>query len=269
MNDFINKNYHQEWIKLHGDDDGGVETGFHKVRGNGARTKLFGKNAINKVADNIYHLGFESHLKNRLLNEDQNKNASYQKIATWLDALLRQDLDAGIYHNADVKEIVGNTGTGLDQVIDIIYQDSGLQKRISLGDIRMGAHCSNEMNHLIIEAVQQVKTTTGTQFTVQDIKNMNAYLVDNHLERWAIIHGDDEKKGAETGFHKVQSDGAKTRLYEKNAINKVFDGVYHLGFETDHKRRLRNEDGNKNASFKKVAFWLNSLLENDLKNGVL
>jgi hypothetical protein len=269
INDYIYHNYKNQWIKWHGDDEGDTETGFHKVRGNGARTKLFNKNAINKVADNIYHLGFESHLKNRLLNEDGNKNAKYKQIARWLNALLRDDLEAGTLTNPEIKEVIGDTGTGLDQAIDIIYNDRGLQKRISLGDIRTGARTANEMNRLIVEAIQSTNAATGGKFTTQDVKNINAYLVENHAERWAVIHGDDEEQGEETGFHKVQSDGAKTRLYGKNAINKVLDGIYHLGFETSYKHRLVNEDGNKNASFKKVAQWLNKLLANDLSNGNL
>lgn len=268
MNDYIFRLYHDEWVEIHGDDeDNGEETGFHKVRGNGARTKLFGKNAINRVADSIYHLGFESHRKNRLLNEDGANNASYKRVAEWLDALLRDDLEAGILINPDITEIVGTTGTGLDQIIDIIYQDTGLQKRISLGDLREGADAANQMNHFIIEAIKETDAAENGVLTVRDVKRINAYLVEHHSEAWAQIHGDDEDN-EETGFHKVQSDGAKTRLYGKNAVNKVFDGIFHLGFETPYKNRLVNEDGNKNASFKKVTFWLNQLLVNDLNENL-
>jgi len=269
INDYIFHNYHDEWIEIHGDDeDSGEETGFHKVRANGAKTKLFGRNAINAVADSIYHLGFESHRKNRLLNEDGNRNASYRKVAEWLDTLLREDLEAGRLSNPDVEEVVGDTNTGLDQVISVIYSDKGLQKKISLGDIREGAKSANRLNEMILEAISATDTATDGAFSKEDVKKINAYLVENHLEEWAEIHGDDEDD-REWGYHKVQSDGAKTKLYGKNAINKVFDGVYHLGFETKYRRRLVNEDGNKNASFKKVALWLNKLLADDLANATL
>ncbi len=266
INDYIFHNYREEWIVIHGDDeDNGEDTGFHKVRGDGARTRLFGKNAINRVADSIYHLGFESHRKNRLLNEDGNNNASYKKVAEWLDELLRHDLETGIYVNPEIREVVGNTGTGLDNTIDIIYNDIGLQKRISLGDIRVGTASANRMNAWIIEAITTVASDriNGT-LTIDDTRNINVYLVENQAEQWAMVHGDDEATGEETGFHKVQSDGAKTRLYGKNAVNKVLDGIYHLGFETPHNNRLLNEDGDKNASFKRVTEWLNRLLVNDL-----
>jgi len=269
LNDYINENYHDEWIELHGDDEAdGEDTGFHKVRGNGARTKLFGKNAINRVADSIYHLGFETHRKNRLLNEDGNKNASFKKVAQWLDALLREDLAAGRLANPDVEEVVGSTGTGLDKAIEIIYNDVGLNKKISLGDMREGARSVNGMNELLLEAISATNAADGGVFTKQDMRNVNQYLVENHAEEWAELHGDDEKD-EETGFHKVQSDGAKTKLFGKNAINQVCDGIHHLGFETPHKNRLVNEDGNKNKSFKKVAEWLTKILATELAEGTL
>jgi hypothetical protein len=269
LNDYINANYKEEWIELHGDDEAdGEDTGFHKVRGNGARTKLFGKNAINKVADNIYHLGFETHRKNRLLNEDGNKNASFAKIAEWLDALLREDLAAGRLANPDVEEVVGTTGTGLDKGIEIIYNDVGLNKKISLGDMREGARSVQGMNELLLEAISKTNAAEGGTFTKQDMRNVNQYLVANHADEWAELHGDDENN-EETGFHKVQSDGAKTKLFGKNAINTVCDGIHHLGFETPYKNRLVNEDGNKNKSFKQVANWLNQILANELADGTL
>jgi hypothetical protein len=94
---------------------------------------------------------------------------------------------------------------------------------------------------------------------------VNKYLVANSADEWAKWHGDDENN-EETGYHKVQSDGATTKLYGKNAINKVFDGIYHLGFATTYKNNLTNEDGAKNVSFKNVTAWLNQLLADDLSN---
>ncbi len=256
LNDYIFQNYHDEWVVLHGDDEEGEETGFHLVQNDGAKTKLFGKNAINRVADSIYHLGFETHRRNRLLNEDGNKNATFKKVGLWLDSLLAQDSD--FLKNTDIKEVIGTTGTGLDQIIDIIYTDARLQKRISTGDIREGSAAADAMNHIIIEAIQVTGVANDGDISPDDVRQLNVYIVANHREIWAELHGDDEE-GEETGFHLVQSDGAKTKLFGKNAINRVADGIYHLGFETNLPNRLLNEDGNKNVSFKKVALWLNLL----------
>jgi len=265
LNDYIFHNYHDAWVVWHGDDEDGEETGFHKVVNDGARTKLFGKNALNRVFDSIYHLGFETHLKNRLLNEDGNKNASYKRVTQWLNALLRDELESGKLANPSIKEVVGETGTGLDRAIDIIYQDPGLQRRISTGDMREGAKSANIMNKLLIEAIDATDAGSAGYITASEAKAINQYLVENYADIWAQAHGDDEKD-REFGFHKVQKDGAKTKLFGKNAINRVFDGIYHLGFKTPYKNRLVNEDGNKNASFKRVAQWLTKLLADDLNN---
>ncbi len=265
INDYIFLNYHDEWVELHGNDEEDEESGFHLVVNDGSRTKIFGRNAINRVFDSIYHLGFESHLKNRLLNEDGNKNASFKRVATWLDSLLREDLEAGRLLNPDIQEVIGESDTGLDQVIEIIYQDKGLQKRISIGDMRVGARSANRLNALLLEAIDQTNAGTSGVFNKEDIKKINHYLVSNHAKDWALAHGNDEGE-QESGYHKVQSDGAKTKLFGRNAINRVFDGIYHLGFETPYKNRLVNEDGDKNVGFRRVAEWLTQLLSDDLNN---
>ena len=265
INDFIFQHHQEEWIELHGDDEEDEETGFHKVVNDGARTKLFGKNAINKIFDSIYHLGFETHLKNRLLNEDGNKNAGYKNVAMWLDTLLREDLESGSLINPNIQEVVAQTGTGLDAIVDIIYNDEGLNRHISTGDMRVGATSANAMNQLILESIEATNAGDSGLFTKENIQSMNQFLVENYASEWAVLHGDDEDD-EETGYHKVQNDGAKSKLFEKNAINKVFDGIYHLGFETPHERHLVNEDGDRNISFKKIALWLNELLKDELDN---
>ena len=265
INDYIFHNYSEEWKELHGDDEEGEETGFHLIVNDGAKTRLFGKNAINKVADSIYHLGFETHLKNRLLNEDGDKNATFKHVAEWLNELLKEDLEAGRLANSDITEVIGDTDTGLDQAVKIIYNDKGLQKRISTGDMRIGARSANQMSHLLLEAIEQTNAGATGSFTKDEIKSINRYLVENYADVWRELHGNDEDD-EETGYHKVQNDGAKTKLFGKNAINRVFDGIFHLGFETSYKNRLVNEDGDKNTSFKRVASWLSELLADDLEN---
>ena len=264
LNDYIFHNYHHEWVTLHGSDEEGSETGFHKVVNDGAKSRLFGKNAINKIFNSIYHLGFETHLKNRLLDEDGEKNSSYKNVARWLDNLLREDLESAVLNNPNIQEVVGETQTGLDRVIEIIYSDKGLKRRISTGDMRVGARSANEMNRLLIESIEATNAGSSGEFTVENIKDINSFLVDTYANRWALLYGEEEDK--ESGYQKVKGDGAKSRLFGKNAINRVFDGIYHLGFETPYKRRLVNADGDRDVSFKKVAQWLNKLMADDLDN---
>ncbi len=269
LNHYIQENYERTWIELHGDDEGGVETGFHLVQNDGATTHLFGDdNAVNTVADGVYHLGFDIDC-GRLLNEDGNRNASVETVAFWLNELLEDDLAAGTLTNADVNPYaVGTTGTGLDQLIEIITSDVGLNRRIATSEITGGANAADAMNGMIVEAIVQTGVANDGTFNSADVRDLNRYLQANYEDAWTNYHGDDEGH-EETGFHLVQNDGASTRLFDgKNAVNTVADGLYHLGFDI-RGNRLLNEDGDANASLDQVAFWLNELLADDLAQGSL
>ncbi len=264
INRYILENYRDEWVVLHGDDEEGSETGYHLIQKDGARIKLFRKNAINKVFDGIYHLGFPIQ-KKRLTNEDGNKNAHIKTVAFWLNNLLKEDMENGDLYNPAVNVIKGETGTGLDRVIDIIFTDKRLSLKRSTNDLREAAINAKEMNRIIVEAVEITGAMNDGKITPDEVIEINKYIVDNYGDVWPQLHGDDEE-GSETGFHKVVKNGAKTKLFGKNAINKVFDGIYHLGFPIQ-KKRLTNEDGNRNVPVKKVARWLTKLLNEQYESG--
>ena len=157
-----------------------------------------------------------------------------------------------------------STGSGLDQLVDIITSDERLQNRISAEDIQGGAEAANEMNAIIVEAVKATGVAHNGKITGSDVRDINSYIRENHLERWTELHGDDEGN-EETGFHLVQNDGANSRLFGKNAVNTVADGIYHLGFEIEG-NRLLNEDGNRNVSLNQAADWMNQLLADDFSD---
>ncbi|NJM11160.1 MAG: hypothetical protein HC889_04010 [Synechococcaceae cyanobacterium SM1_2_3] len=222
---------------------------------------------MNTVADGLYHLGFEI-CDGQLLNEDGNANASVKTVAEWLDDLLDKDLAGGSLKSASVNPYAkGTTSTGLDQLVTIITTDEGLNKKIATSEIFAGATAANEMNKLIVEAIRATGAADGKVIDVDELREINAYIRANHLGEWTKLHGDDEDC-EETGFHLVQNDGATSKLYDRNAVNNVADGIYHIGFEIQNNRFL-NEDGNANASLKTVAEWLNNLLAEDLASGEL
>jgi len=176
INKYILENYKDEWAVLHGDDEEDEETGFHLIQKDGAKIKLFGKNAINKVFDGIYHLGFPI-VGKRLTNEDGNKNANIKNVAFWLNKLLEKDIKNGDLYNPDVEEIKGETGTGLDKVIDIIFNDEGLQLKCSTGDLREAARSANEMNKIIVEAVNAIGAMDDGKITKEEVLAINRYIV--------------------------------------------------------------------------------------------
>lgn len=169
---------------------------------------------------------------------------------------------------APPRETGGTTGTGLDSVVETILNDTGLERNISVEEIEAGAQAADQMNALIVEAIRETDVAFDGRISRWDVYDISRYLRRNHSAEWIELHGDDED-GVETGFHLVQGDGAKTLIFgDDNYVNTVADGLYHLGFEIE-RGRLRNEDGNANASVRDVAFWLNELLEDDLRAGTL
>jgi predicted transcriptional regulator len=267
INEYLVTNHLTEWAVLHGDDEDGEETGFHRVQNDGATTRMYAANVMNSIADGIYHLGFKTDQKNRLVNEDGNKNKSFEKIAWWLDTSLKSDLSTGILSNPSYQEVVGETGTSLDKMIPYIYNNEGLLRKVSMSDIREGARTANEMNKLLVQAIRTTGVANDDYISVDDARTLNEYLVANNATEWATLHGDDEDN-EETGYHRIQNDGATGTMHNRNTINNLADGIYHLGFESYDDKRLANEDGNKNVSFRNVSYWLNQSLKSDYASGV-
>ncbi len=268
INRYLVEKYQDRWAELHGDDEENEETGYHRVQNDGATTRMFGENVINTIADGIYHLGYPTPYKYRLVNEDGNKNQKIEDVAWWLTISLKEDIKAGKLNNPDYKEVVGTTGTSLDKIINAIYSDEGLQRKVSMDDIRIAARNANRMNELIIEAIKATGVAQDRYISIGDVKKINRYLVENYQSEWAELHGDDETN-EETGFHRIQNDGAVSQIEGHNLINRVADGIYHLGYPTRFKHNLENEDGNKNVSFYSVAYWFNKYMKKDLEEGKL
>ncbi len=240
INAYIRDNYLEEWATLHGDDEHDEETGYHLVQNDGANTKMFGKNFVNTVADGIYHLGFEID-GDYILNEDGNKNANLTDLADWLNYIYVDQ---------------GTTDTGLDELVQVIKSDTGLSRYTNAGDINEGAEAANEMNHILVDAIQELKIAEDGVISVEDVVAINQYIRANYLDEWTELHGDDEES-EETGFHLVQNDGAREKYRGDNFINTVIDGIYHLGFAIDGDYIL-NEDGDQNANLGDLATWLNN-----------
>jgi hypothetical protein len=267
LNHYLRETYGEAtWSAWHGDDEEGSETGFHLVQNDGASTQIFGyENAVNTVADGIYHLGYEI-CGDQLLNEDGNPNASVSSVAFWLSDFLREDLKT--WAALDDAFVAPHTGTGLDTLVDTIVSDPGLNKKVRTGEIYEAAQAAYEMNQLILAAIVATGAANDDSFNTADVRELNHYLREAYGETaWSAWHGDDEE-GSETGFHLVQNDGATSTLFNRNAVNTVADGVYHLGYAISGDQLL-NEDGNKNAGLSSVAFWLNGLLAEDLAGGGL
>jgi Ca2+-binding RTX toxin-like protein len=147
------------------------------------------------------------------------------------------------------------TGTGLDQLLDAIYADNSLAGNNAAADINAGADAANRLNAIIVEAAKATGASADGIFTTTEVVAMNAWIRANRLTEWTALHGDDEDN-EETGYHRVQNDGASTQYFGRNLVNTVVDGMYHIGFAIQN-GTLLNEDGNPNATLTDVASWIN------------
>ena len=260
LSDWIVANHAEVFTAAHGDDEDGTETGFHLVQNDGANTRLFGENGVNTVADGIYHLVF-GYDRGRLINEDGNRNASLEDVADWLNRLLADDMDT--LANPDATPFPeGSTGTGLDQLVSFIVTDPGLTLKVTAEDIAEAAEAANTMNAIIVEGIEALELGVDGTLSPAEVFALSDWIRATHYDAFAAAHGDDEN-GEETGFHRVQNDGAEARMWGDNIVNTIADGIYHLVFGTEGDR-LVNEDGNRNARVEQVAYWLNELLSEDL-----
>lgn len=152
----------------------------------------------------------------------------------------------------------GTTGTGLDMMVSTVLENPGLIRSISSDDIQGGARAADDLNKLILDAIEDGKLFKDGLIDIEDVIAINAYIRDPaHSARYEAFldgHGNDEG-GEEWGYHLVQNDGGNGYLETRNLVNTVIDGLYHVGFEIID-GRVVNEDGDANASLEELSHWL-------------
>jgi len=260
---WLKANRKAEWTRLHGDDEKGVETGFHYVQGDGDGLKLFGDAAVDQVADGLYHLGF-GHNGHNLINEDGNANAEVTKAAFWLNELLKDDLARGTLKNGAVdKHHAPTSGTGLDTIVTAITEDPGLAQRLTRDEINEAAGNADTLNALMIEGIKATGIANDGHFTAADMRSLGDWIKANHLAEFRALHG-----RGEAGINGIEWQGGDVRLFGKSLAENVATGLYDLGFGVKFGAAL-NIDGKGSASLNEIAHWLNTLLADDLNAGSL
>jgi len=151
-------------------------------------------------------------------------------------------------------EVIPFNNIGLDIIINIIKNSKRLKKRVSEEEIDNALSSAQRMNEILLEAIDARNIING--ITKEEIKGLNNYIFYNYSDEWSNLY---------QAYSKIVRKGAKSRIFGKNAVNRVFDGIYHLGFKSTYKNRLAKNNGDKSVSFKRVAKWLNNLIELDAK----
>jgi Ca2+-binding RTX toxin-like protein len=233
------------FISLHGDDDNGVSTGFHRIQNDGGNHTFRDQPLINTILDGVYHFGFAIDATGNFRNEDGTSNARVSDVAVWLTAL-RSDR--------------ATTNSGLDRLTEAVVADGALGVHLPWLQIADGADASDGLNRLLLEGLAALPVGSGldpTRIEVSEVLGINQWIQADagRLALFTTLHGDDAN-GVETGFHRVQGDGASTIRFGRNLVDTVMDGIFHIGFRINAEGRFLNEDGNANALVSEVADWL-------------
>lgn len=267
LNSYLRTNYSGKFTALYGTSNNGVESGFQRVSGEGAVTRLFDESGVDRVLNGIYELAFE--IKDGHLTSPRNFwGPGVDDVAYWLNTLLAPELAAGTLKNAKADpQVHGTTGTGLDVLIERLVDDIGLNHRISQKQINDAAKSADGMAKILIQAIKETGVADDKQIDQMDMVDINRWIRANKLAEWTSLHGDDE--GAfESGFHMARGDGGREYIFGDLAVDTVADGVFHSGFKIQGDR-FQNEDGNAATRISDASDWLSLLLAKDLVSGSL
>ena len=267
LNGYLRASALGKFSSLYGTDTDGIETGFQRVDGDGAVTRLFGDAGVDRVLDSLYSLAFE--IKDGHLTSPRNYwGAGVDDAAHWLNTLLAPELAAGTLKNSKADpQAHGTTGTGLDLIAERLLDDIGLNHRISQKQINDASVAADGMAKLMLQAIKETGVADDNKLDPMDMVDLNHWIIVNALDKWTLLHGDDE--GAfESGLHYAQGDGGRDYIYGDLSVDTVADGIYHIGFKISGDR-FENEDGNANQRISDTSDWISLLLAKDLASGSL
>ena len=267
LNTYLRGTALAKFTALYGAETDSTSTGFQRVAGEGAVTRLFGDAGVDRVLGSLYSLAFE--IKDGHLTSPQNYwGAGVDDAAHWLNTLLAPELAAGTLANSKGDpQAHGTTGTGLDLITERLLDDIGLNHRISQKQINDAAKAADGMAKLMLQAIKETGVADDNRLDPMDMVDLNRWIIVNKLDEWTKLHGDDE--GAfESGLHYAQGDGGRDYIYGDLSVDTVADGIYHIGFKISGDR-FENEDGNANQRITDTSDWISLLLEKDLASGSL
>lgn len=267
INSYLRSNSYGKFTALYGTDKNGVETGFQRVSGDGAVTRLFGEAGVDRVLEGIYDIAFE--IKDGHLTAPNNYwGPGVDDVAHWLNTLLAPELAAGTLKNSKADpQAHGTTGTGLDLITERLLDDIGLNHRISQKQINDAAKAADGMAKIMLQAIKETGVADDNKLDPMDMVDLNHWIIVNKLSEWTTLHGDDN--GAfESGLHYAQGDGGRDYIYGDLSVDTVADGIYHIGFKISGDR-FENEDGNANQRITDTSDWISLLLAKDLASGSL
>lgn len=279
---YIIENHGDEWLDLYGYETRKKvgkrrrakwvvleETGIHLIQDDGATTELFGVNALRGVAYPIYSIylpgdnnldRFKRHA--HLRGYWNKRNKAYAKAAEMLNQVLSEE-DFAQLHSGEEPEVV-ETGTGYDEFLDIILYDTNLNNgTVTNSMINEGLVAASRINAMQVAAILATGAADDGIITPGSLWDIDAYIRTNFKDEFEAIHGDEK---TEAGLHAVVDAGSSSTLFGQDAISRVMDSIYHLGFGF-RKNRIKNEAGIPlgNVHIVQLAGWLDQMLSEDME----
>jgi hypothetical protein len=155
------------------------------------------------------------------------------------------------------------------KVINYIFTDKWLAKHTSLEARVEAAKAANEMSVLILKSIKDLGIAKDWKISDSDVRKLNTYMFKKYHNEMKKLHWDDDK-WKETWFHKVVNNWWKMkwkipvkRKYKK--ANRVADWIFHLWlFKTKNKKKILNEDWNKNVRWRLISRSLYVMFKDDL-----
>lgn len=174
------------------------------------------------------------------------------------------------FTESNIRKITPHNNGLSKKAVKVITNDKGLRENTIFDDIIDWAYSANEMSNLIFTEIKKLGYMDDAKFSRDEMKAFNQYMFDNFHDEMMKLHGDDER-WEETGYHKVQNDGATTYLNvpwvrkDKNAVNTIWDGIFHFGlFASVNDKKILNEDWNRNQTWSNLAKYMNFCLNEEL-----
>jgi hypothetical protein len=213
---------------------------------------------VNHGFRGIYQIGFGAE-DGILLDDNGEPDVGARVPASWFDQLLTDTEKKDLGNPEGSLVVESTTGTGLDQLVDIIRTDPGLIRNVSRSDIAEAAEAADAMNSIIVQAIKDLGAARDGRINDVDVEKINGYIrSDDALhDEFLMLYGRVENDG-ETGFQLVQGNGGSEKLSGKWAVNNVADGVYSVGFAIETNKFL-DGDGDPSYSVVRVAEWIDDL----------
>lgn len=275
------------WIRADGELRGEFETlygkgeqNFQRVLDEGGTSRLHGAEAIDQVFGTIYRVGFG--IDDAVFGGPSgSERASVWQATTYLLQVLREDLASGSLAAGTGSNTGGSgsggsssggsvsvgssapTGTGLDRIVDLIKVDRPLSWHIERDEILEGAEAAAQLNRMLVDGVEARGLMRDGKITANEIGSLGEWVRSNsdRHETFLFLHGDSPERNND-GYQAVVNKGAGAKMFNLNAVNTVFDGIYDFGFTTSGGDIKDDTDG-KTTPLVDVAQWMTVLLSED------